>query len=312
MKKNVVLLLTSLALTASTFARQPIDTTIVLSNHKQINISDRDKQLDIRVIEQDEQGNTSHINEIYINNKDYSIRTATFHEGERIQQSIVRENDGFLFSMPSLPWNRQFDPHWAGFGIGFNNVADKQLHINHVNGVSLYSGASLEYTLNLFEKSFVFGRNHWAFVTGLGMKWNRYHLSKNEYFIREGDQTVIKPAEDIRFYKTRLGVNSFTLPLLLEYQAGRTKAGCFFLSAGVVGSLNYMSASKVKYVDERGRKQKERIDRELYVRLFSFDILVQAGFGSFGLYAKYSPVTLFEPGRGPEVYSVSVGAMIHF
>ena len=225
-----------------------------------------------------------------------------------------RVSDGFSVSLPSLPWNRRFDPHWAGFGIGFNTLADAHLqHLNHVGGISLSTGKSLEYTLNIFEKSFAFARNHLAFVTGLGMRWNRYHLSENAYFVRADGQVVMRPAlPGVYFQKTRLGVNSFTLPLLLELQAGRTKAGSFFLSAGVVGAVNYLSASKVKYVDFDGKKQKRKVDGDLYVHLLSFDVLVQAGFGNFGLYAKYSPVELFEHGRGPEVYPVSIGAMIHF
>ncbi len=145
------------------------------------------------------------------------------------------------------------------------------------------------------------------------MKWNRYHLSDNEYFGKVDKVTYIIPAENgIYFSKTRLGVNSFTLPLLIEWQSKSKKSSRFFVSAGVVGVFNYTSASKVKYVDSAGKKQKEKIANDLYIRPFSLDLLVQTGFGCWGLYGKYSPVELFEKNKGPVVQPVSVGLMLHF
>ena len=303
MKKTSFLCAACFAFAALASAGQPADTLVTINN-KQVEIWDDDYEMRIWVHEPSGTGSNVLRHSLTINHGTGDVRTNVYNP----------RSNGFSLSLPSLPWNRQFDPHWAGFGIGFNTLADVHLqHLNHVGGISLSTGKSLEYTFNIFEKSFAFARNHLAFVTGLGMRWNRYHLSKNAYFVRQDGNVTTRPAlPGMYFQKTRLGVNSFTVPLLLEFQAGRTRAGSFFLSAGVVGAVNYLSTSKVKYVDFDGKKQKRKMDGDLYVNLLSFDVLVQAGFGNFGLYAKYSPVELFEHGRGPEVYPASIGAMIHF
>jgi len=41
------------------------------------------------------------------------------------------------------------------------------------------------------------------------------------------------------------------------------------------------------------------------IRPFAVDVLLQGGIGSIGVYARYSPMTMFEKGKGPDVHPVS-------
>jgi hypothetical protein len=208
--------------------------------------------------------------------------------------------------------NREFDPHWAGVGIGINNFADNNLRINHADGISLKVGRSLEYTFNFAETALPISKN-FAFVTGLGLKWNRYHLSENEFFTKVDGVTVVLPAgEGINFTRTRLGVNSLTLPLLFEWQTKTQKNETFFISVGAVASVNYMSRSKVRYRNAERNQLRETVASNLNIRPVTVDLMTQAGFGNVGIYAKYSPNGLFDLNRGPEVNPVSVGLMLHF
>ena len=303
MKKLVFILLAS-AFIFPVFAIQVSDTIIMLDN-KQIQIDEDGDRMKVRVFELTQENNSIEKEMIF----EGHYRDGVVHERKHYSKTIS-------ISVPSSPmpnWNKKFDPHWSSFGLGFNNLADNNLNINNVNGVSLRMGKSLEYTFNFFEKALPFAKNNFAVVTGLGMKWNRYHLSENESFQKEnGEVAILSNPNDRNYSKTRLGVNSFTLPLLLEWQSKGKKSSRFFVSAGAVGVFNYTSASKVRYVDNSGKKQKERIASDLYVRPLSVDFLLQAGFGDYGLYAKYSPLELFEKGKGPEVYPVSLGIMLHF
>ena len=43
------------------------------------------------------------------------------------------------------------------------------------------------------------------------------------------------------------------------------------------------------------------------IRPVTMDFLFQAGWDWIGLYAKYSPIDLFENGKGPKVHPVSIG-----
>ena len=50
-----------------------------------------------------------------------------------------------------------------------------------------------------------------------------------------------------------------------------------------------------------------KIDGSLFYR----GELFQAGWDWIGLYAKYSPIDLFENGKGPKVHPVSIGLQLH-
>lgn len=47
------------------------------------------------------------------------------------------------------------------------------------------------------------------------------------------------------------------------------------------------------------------------IRPVTMDFLFQAGWDWIGLYAKYSPIDLFENGKGPKVHPVSIGLQLH-
>jgi hypothetical protein len=78
-----------------------------------------------------------------------------------------------------------------------------------------------------------------------------------------------------------------------------------------VGNVKLCSSSKVKLNDESG-SHKQKLGSDLNIRPVSMDFLVQAGVGCFGMYARYSPQTLFEGGKGPEIHPVSIGLILHF
>ena len=67
---------------------------------------------------------------------------------------------------------------------------------NDVDGVSLRSGNSLEYNLNVLEKAFPFSRYRWAVVIGAGMRWSRYRIDTNEYFKEIDGVTALRPAPE--------------------------------------------------------------------------------------------------------------------
>ena len=297
-KLNFTLLATAFAL--SVFAN-PSDTTIVLENRK-IQVIDEENRLRVRVFDLVEEGNDIEKRMIF----EGHYRDGRVHERRHINFAVP-EIIPAVSSADRQLRRRRFDPHWAGIGIGFNNFMDNNFTINDVEGVSLNVSRSREVKYNFFEQGLPIAQN-FGFVTGLGMRWNRFHLSGNDFFAKENGQTVLLSAEDgTTLRRTRLAVNSLTLPLLFEWQANQPRGNKFFLSAGVVGVFNYSSTSKI-----RTRRSRETVARDLYVRPLTYDFLVQAGFGDWGLYARYSPIGLFQNNRGPEIQPVSMGIMLHF
>lgn len=303
MKKFLLLVATCFPLSglmAAKIGPLPVDTVIAIEN-KRIEVKERGDRMKVRVYEMTEEGDSIENEMVF----EGHYRNGRSYENRKHIRSI---------NIPLPTWNKEFDPHWAGFGMGFANFADGSLHINDVDGVSLRSGNSLEYNLNVFEKSFPIGpRYNWAFVTGAGMRWSRYRLNNDQYFQEVDGVTSLHPVwGDFRFKASKLNITSITIPLLLEWQKRRHGDARFFVSAGVVGVIKTCSSSKVVYYDERGKKQKEKMDTGMNIRPVTMDFLVQAGLHWVGVYAKYSPVELFESGKGPKVHPVSLGLQLHF
>lgn len=276
----------------------PADTVIVLKE-KRIEVKENGDRMKVKVYELTEEGDSVD-NELVFEGH---YRDGHSYESRKHIKSI---------NIPLPTWNKDFDPHWAGFGMGFANFADGDLHINDVAGVSLRSGSSLEYNLNVLEKAFPFSRYGWAVVTGAGMRWSRYRLDSNSYFQEVDGITALHPAPDGIHYKTsKLNITSITIPLLLEWQKRRRGDTQFFFSAGIVGVIKTCSSSKVVYLDADGDKHKQKMDTGMNIRPVTMDFLVQGGLDWIGVYAKYSPVGLFESGKGPKVHPVSIGLHIH-
>lgn len=301
MKKLLVILalcVPFLTLQAVPAGLMPADTLIVVEG-KRIEVKDKGDRMKVKIYELTEDGD--------------SIDSELVFEGHyRNGQNYERRKHIKSIHIPVPTWDKDFDPHWAGFGMGFANFADADLHVNDIDGVSLRSGNSLEYNLNFLEKSFPFSRYNWAFVTGAGMRWSRYKIDGNRYFLEQDGVTSLHPAEEgITLKASKLNITSLTIPVLLEWQKRRRGSARFFVSAGVVGVVKTCSSSKIVYKDLNGKKRKDKVDGGMNIRPVTCDFLLQAGFNWIGVYAKYSPVGLFASNKGPVVHPVSIGLHIH-
>lgn len=277
----------------------PTDTTIRINN-KRIEIREVEEKTKVRVYELDENGDRIDGELVF----EGHYKDGKSYESRRHSRTLS-------ISLPS--WDKDFEGHWAGFGMGFANFADGSLHINDINGVSLRSETSLEYNLNFLEKSFPFSKYNWAIVTGAGFRWSRYRLNTNSYF-KENEQgiTVLQPApEGVEYSKSKLNITSFTIPVLLEWQSRKIKGDRFFFSAGVVGVIKTISSSKVVFRDENNKKRKDTVDRGMNIRPVTMDFLIQGGYDWVGFYLKYAPIGLFESGKGPRVHPVAIGLHFH-
>lgn len=282
-------------LMAAEVEQMPADTVIRLEN-KSIELSDNGDRLKVKVFELTEEGDTLESEQIF--------------EGHyRDGQSYERRKHIKSLNIPLPTWDKDFDPHWAGFGMGFANFTG-----DDADAISLKSGSSLEYNLNVLEFSFPFSRYRWAVVTGAGMRWSRYQLDMNAYFKEvDGMTTLVGAPGGITYSASKLNITSVTIPLLLEWQSRkhRRKSPRFFVSGGVEAVIKTISSSKVVYRDANGDKKKEKMDRGMTLRPVTMDFLLQAGIGCISVYAKYSPMSLFEHDKGPKVQPVSLGLQLH-
>ena len=248
------------------------------------------------------------------NNRDSTFYEQVFEGHYRDGKSNEQRKYLATIDIP-MPQQRRwkssrFYAHWAGFGVGFAGFEER----GDYNDFSFSASKSLEYTFNIFEKTIPISKYYkWAVVTGFGFRWTRYRVKGNYHFQEIDDYTeLIHAPENITYSKSVLGITTLNFPLLLEWQAFNGK---LFFSGGVVGSIKSWSSSYIEYQDNNGRRrktEKEKIDRGMTLRPVTMDILLQAGTRGFGAYARYSPISIFENKKGPELYPLSFGLMLHF
>ena len=206
----------------------------------------------------------------------------------------------------------RMEPHWAGIGWGFANISNPSFKINNIDGVSLKSGSSSEFFVNLIEKILPIYKNKLGITTGLGFNWRTYSMDYNTHFVNNNGLTNVYDAPvGVKYEYSKLKTAHITLPVLLEWQPGGLDDD-FFVSVGVICGVKTYSVSKIKFKNESGDMIKRVEDKGLNVSPLSLDYYAQIGYGSFNVFAKYSPFSIFESGKGPDVRAVSLGLVLDF
>lgn len=279
--------------------------TIVKYNQKTIQIKDSVGQVTVKVFDND----STPFNKIY---------EGIFTDSKSSEKWTVVEDLGFDFPIlkkltQKKTRDNKMEAHWAGIGWGFANISDASYKINNIDGLSLKPESSNEFYVNLFEKILPIYRNNLGLTSGLGMSWHNYFLDYNKHLVEENDITVIKNADaGITYDYSRLRVFQVNVPLFLEWQPTFGRNHKLFLTAGIVGGVNAASTFKVKYKNAEGKTIDFVESKGLNVAPISLDYMAQLGYGAWSVYAKYSPLSLFQDSKGPNVRAVSLGAVLNF
>jgi len=283
---------------------QTLKDTTFQFNNKVIHVEDSIGQVKIKVYDNDSLAYKPVYEGIFSDGKSYEKWTVMEELGIQLPFLTPKNRNHHKYSMT---------PHWAGIGWGFANISDQNYKINNINGISLKSESSNEFFINLIEKILPLYRNNLGITTGLGFDWHNYYLDKNQHLVEVNDITdVYNAPEGINYIYSRLRTFHITVPVLLEWQPTIGRDHNFFLSAGVIGGVNTFASYKVKYVDANGNKVTIDESRGLNTAPLSLDLYGQIGYGSFNVYAKYSPFSIFQSEKGPNVRAVSLGMVLNF
>ena len=279
------------------------------------------------LVKENEEKQRMEVQVFEFNNKQDSVFYEQIFEGHyRDGKSSEQRKYIASVGIPNIRWKTvRFNPHWAGLGFGFtgfDGVGDYRLHFiedyektDIIDNLSLNSSKSLEFNLNFYEKAFpISNRFRWAAVTGLGLRWTRFEVKGNYHFEEINDYTELVQAPEGRRYKSSsLGITSLNIPILIEWQ---NHNGNLFFSAGFVGSIKTWSYSRIVYYDDyekrSKKKHKEKVDQGMTLRPITMDVLAQAGTRNLGVYFRYTPISMFDYDKGPELYPLSFGVMFHF
>ncbi len=211
---------------------------------------------------------------------------------------------------------KKLNDHWSGIGFGTNNFINESgtFGMNEQpDYLKLYTQKSINVSLNLFDISLPVVGNQLFFVSGVGFEFNNYRFSENNRLVDGEDGLTYYEDTLAEFSKSKLTVSYLTVPLLVEFQFPKStkKSDRIFVSAGVIAQLKIASHTKYVYY-EANKKIKDKEREDYYLSPFLVYGIVMAGYKDFSLYAKYSPLELFEANKGPELYPVSAGVIFHF
>jgi hypothetical protein len=241
-----------------------------------------------------------------------------FSDGKSYEKWTVIQEIGIQLPFMNKPSRKDhskyyMEPHWAGIGWGFLNITDQHHKMNNIDGMSLKSESSNEFFINFIEKIMPIYRNNFGLTSGVGFNWSNYYLDMNTHLLEvNGVTDVYNAPAGINYQYSRLRVCHITIPLLLEWQPDFGKNHHFYVSGGMIGGINISSSFKVKYDDVEGNTVTKVESRGLNTNPLSLDFSGQIGYGSFSAYAKYSPFSVFQSEKGPNVRSVSVGLILNF
>lgn len=163
---------------------------------------------------------------------------------------------------------------------------------------------------NCFELGFgeVFGVNYelnrhgLSFETGIGIGLRRYLASDGGCFSVSGDRIgVVYPGDGVSVDKSRLDIISFQIPVLFRQKIGRHVA----LSLG--GVLNFNSYARGITEVETGEVRISESLKGINQRLVTADVMAVLTVSDVGVYARWSPVPVFERRFGPQTRSFSLG-----
>jgi hypothetical protein len=205
---------------------------------------------------------------------------------------------------------KRLEAHWAGFDFGFTTL------LNESNTTEFSSTPywrndpvkSMVFNLNLFERKLSIWKNYVGITTGAGLSFAQIGLRNNYTLLSTADSLfAVIPADPTDYKKNKLKATYVTIPVLLEFCDKVENESGFFLAVGVVGGVRIASSYKRKTEDSKDVKRSS-----FDLNSFKLDATARIGFGSWGAFANYSLLPVFNTDKTVPVFPFSFGLSRHF
>ena len=208
----------------------------------------------------------------------------------------------------------KFKGNWSGIELGLNNYLNKDFRPEQdpaLKFMDLNTNRSFNLNLNILQYNIGFGAKKAGLVTGMGLEFSNYFFDGNNNIQKNSDGIIVEyvpsfllePGASVN--KSKLATTYLTVPLLMEFQIPAGKHNVH-ISGGLIGGAKIGSSTKIVY-KERGKRQKDKVKDDFNLSPLRYGYTVRAGYRNLNLFANYYPVSLFEKGKGPELYPYSVG-----
>ncbi len=206
------------------------------------------------------------------------------------------------------------DAHWAGVDLGFTVLMNENFNTDFATTPYWKNdpARSTVWNLNLLEHKFNFGTPFVGLTIGLGFSFTSVAF-RDGYIINSSTDSLFAAVDTVNTYsKNKLKASYLTIPLLLEFNISTNSDKNFYLAAGVVGGVRMTSKIKRNGELADGKEFEEREKGTYSLNPFKLDAALRVGYGSFGIFANYSLLPLFESEKTVEVYPLIFGLSLNF
>lgn len=228
------------------------------------------------------------------------------------KDELSEENDT-IDAIPDEEEKEKFEAHWAGLDMGFSILMNSQFQ-NSFEDYKYWENEpakSMTWNLNIMEHKFSIAKQYFGLTTGLGFSFTQVAFRDN-YILQSTPDTLFATMDTVNVYsKNKLRAAYLTVPLLLEFCTNADDDKSFYLAAGVIGGVRM--TSRIKRKGEFDGKEFTQIQKGVYsLNSFKLDGTVRMGYGSWGAFASYSLLPLFDTAKTTEVYPLTFGLSLNF
>lgn len=149
---------------------------------------------------------------------------------------------------------------------------------------------------------------HFGLVTTLGLAINKYRFDGNNSITKDefGVIRPLYPEPNITYSKSKFVTTYAIMPLILEAQIPLSNTSrTINIGAGVVGAVKLGANTKVIYYTES--KQKDKVKDDFSLNTLRWGATGRLGYEFFQIYGTCYFTSLFEEGKGPELYPYEIG-----
>ncbi len=230
------------------------------------------------------------------------------YEGVYLERVEEPDKRTFLDALPFIPTKKKdnaYEPHNSGLFIGYSRMGSDFLSFDNNGTANLNLSRSWEFGFNIISLAHNFRKNpHWGLNFGVNWGYRSFSFNGNRALLKTDKQAYFAESNEENSYSnSRLRHFFFRIPITMEWQQKLGREDKLFFNIGPEFEIRH-GVKSFTHINGGG---KQRVGKDMYVRPVSVNLLVQAGYGDFGLYLRYSTTNLFQKDKGPEMSPYSFG-----
>lgn len=204
--------------------------------------------------------------------------------------------------------------HWSGLSFGFNGYfsPDGSASVpSRYKYMDLNYGRSVNIQWNILQHNFNIYHNYVNLVTGFGIEWRRFMFDNKTSLNADSSFTwgSIDTTNTFNFKKNLFRSTMLQVPLLIEFNTNKNPRKSFHIAVGAIGQ--FMVGGRTKQIYERGGYTFEKVRKDNYnMNPLVLKTHASIGYRDFTVFGEYNITSLFEKGKGPQLYPFVIGVRL--